>query len=91
MLPPKIFNELLAKISGLKTSQLRQYEEKAKKTNKTLEQYLFDENVVDENKLYLKAAEYFSVPFMSLHGTEIKKEIINLVPAPLAQTHNVIA
>jgi len=28
---------------------------------------------------------------MSLHGTEIKKEIINLVPAPLAQTHNVIA
>lgn len=91
MLPPKIFNELATLITGLKSTQLRQYEEKAKKVNKNLEQYLFDENIVDENKLYTKAAEYFTVPFISLHGTEIKKEVISLVPAPLAQTHNVIA
>jgi type IV pilus assembly protein PilB len=91
MLPPKIFNELVTLTSALKPNQLRQYEEKAKKTNRSLEQFLLDENIVDENKLYLKAAEYFKTPLVSLHGLEIKKEIINLIPAPLAQTHNVIA
>lgn len=91
MLPIKIFDEIIKKEYKIKSDELKKYETQAKKLNKPLEQFLLDEKILDELELYSKAAAKFDVPFITLKGTEIKKDVLNLVPAPLAQTHQVVA
>ena len=91
MLPNKIFEEIITKEYKIKKTELKKYETQAKKVGKEIEQFLIDEGIVDELEMYSKAADKFDVPFITLKGTEIKKDVLNLVPAPLAQTHNVIA
>jgi len=91
MLPSKTLNQLLKEDFKLKAAELKDYLAKAKKMNKRLEPYLINEGIVDELDLYTKAAEKFDVPIVGLKGKDIKKEILNLVPAPLAQTHHVVA
>lgn len=91
MLPTKIFEKLLQENFKLSADDLKKYADKAKKLNKDLEQFILDEAIVDENELYIKAAEFFETPLIALKGLEIKKEILNLVPASLAQAHHVVA
>ncbi|MFZ2979013.1 MAG: ATPase, T2SS/T4P/T4SS family, partial [Candidatus Magasanikiibacteriota bacterium] len=91
MLPNETLHTILKNDFNIKTEDYKKYEIQAKKLNKPLEQYLFDENIVDEVELYTKASHRYEAPFITLKGTEIKKEILNLVPPPLAQTHNVVA
>ena len=91
MLTKKMLEEILIKEYKIKAVELKKYQTQAKKIRKTIEQFLLDEGIIDELELYSKAAANFEVPFITLKGTEIKKDVLNLVPAPLAQTHNVIA
>ncbi|MEK7065013.1 MAG: ATPase, T2SS/T4P/T4SS family [Patescibacteria group bacterium] len=91
MLPEKMLYQLLKEVSQLKPSELKVHAEKAEKMNKSLEQLLVDENLIDENVLYNKAAVIFNTPLIELKGREIKKEVLNLVPPPVAQTHGIIA
>lgn len=91
MLPEKIFDQILKINLKLPLKDLRVYTAKASKIQKSLEQYLIDEGVVDENNLYETAAKIFDVPFIGLKGKEVKKETINLVPAPFAHTHHLVA
>ncbi len=64
---------------------------KAVKMNKSLEETLISDGVVNETDLYEKTAEYLQVPYVSLKGKEIKKEILNLIPGPVAGAHQVVA
>ena len=91
MLPEKIFHQLLKDKFRVTGQELHGYAAKAKKLNKPLEQYLTDEAIVDEVELYTAAAKKFGVPFIALRGKEIKKEVLNLIPPTLAQTHQLIA
>lgn len=91
MLPQKLLNALLKdhfKISG---ADMRTYSAKAPKVGKTLEQYLLDEGIVDETELYSEVAKGMDAPFIELGGKEIKKEVLNLVPPPFAQAHEIVA
>ncbi|MDD4476545.1 MAG: ATPase, T2SS/T4P/T4SS family [Patescibacteria group bacterium] len=69
----------------------RALETKAEKLNKNLEEILVAEGLMDETEFYKKMANFLEVPFVALKGKEIKKEILNLIPAPIAGTHQVIA
>lgn len=91
MLNEKLLYKLIKKLFGINTSELKGYAEKAKKLDKELEEYLSHEGIIDEIKLYTEAAKIMEVPFIEIKGKEIKKETLNLVPAPIAQTHNIIA
>ncbi|KKQ27823.1 MAG: Type II secretion system protein E [Candidatus Magasanikbacteria bacterium GW2011_GWC2_37_14] len=91
MLPEKILKQLLTKKFKISETDFKANAEKAKKLNKDIEQLLLDDGTVDEMELYTAAAEIFEVPIVALKGVEIKKEVLNLVPAPLAQTHQVVA
>jgi type IV pilus assembly protein PilB len=90
MLTVKILNKILNDKYGIKSKDLKEYTSNAEKQKKTLEQYLIDENIIDEDELYTEAAKIMKVPFISLKGKEIKKEVLNIVPAPLAQTHQMV-
>ncbi len=76
---------------NIKPEDIRASIEKAQKTNKTLEEVLVADNLIDEAQLYEKAATEMNVEFVALKGREIKKEVLNLIPGPVAGTHQVVA
>ncbi len=91
MASQKLLNTILQKVFKIKAKERKEYEKKAKKLNKQLEQYLIDENIIDETELYTSIGKKLNTKFVALKGKEIKKEILNLIPAPLAQTHKIIS
>jgi len=91
MLPAKILRDVLKKYNLGTTADWRSAQGKAVQAHKTFEEVLTGENIVDETDLYEKAAEFLNIPFISLKGREIKKEVLNLIPGPVAGTHQVIA
>lgn len=92
MIPKEILKQILTESLKISETDIAKYEEQAKQKNKDLETWLVeDSEVVEETKLYELTAEKMSFPFVLLKGKEIKKEILDLIPAPLAQTHQVVA
>lgn len=91
MLQEKLLCELLRGGFEVKPSDIREYTIKAKKKNKSLEDYVIEENIVDEVELYDAAAKQMDVPLIELKGREIKKDVLNLVPPSVAQTHHIVA
>ncbi len=91
MLLPKTLKLILKKYSLGDAASLKSAQAKADKLNKTLEEMLISDGIVNETELYEKAAEYLEIPYISLKGKEIKKEILNLIPGPVAGTHQVVA
>src|SRR3989344_3140208 len=90
MLSQKIITKILKEKYGINAKELNTHIATAEKQKKTLEQYVLDENIADEVELYSEAAIKLKIPFVALKGREIKKEILNIIPAPLAQTHQMV-
>ncbi len=91
MLSEKLLQKLLNEHFNIDSSEIKDYSSAAKKLDKKLEQYLLDEGIVDEVELYEHAAKEMDVQFMELGNKEIKKEVLNMVPPPVAQAHSIIA
>ena len=92
MLPPKIFRSVLKELPlKIDSRELKNIQSKAEKLNRSLEETMINDGLLDENELYEKAGVLLNVPFISLRGKEIKKEILNLIPGPVAGTHQVVA
>jgi type IV pilus assembly protein PilB len=92
MLPTEILHEILTKTFKFSEADINKYQKQANQKNKDLETWLVeDSEIIEETKLYESAAEKMSVPFVLLKGKEIKKSVLDVIPAPLAQTHQVIA
>lgn len=91
MIPESQLIKLLTGEFGLSKKDITAYTKKAINKRKTLEQFVVDEGIVEEEDVYGALAKEFEVPFMALKGKEIKKDILNMIPAPLAQTHHVVA
>ncbi|NCO05188.1 MAG: Flp pilus assembly complex ATPase component [Candidatus Magasanikbacteria bacterium] len=91
MLPSSFFLDILQSSFALKKKDLTAYEAKAKKIHKSLQQYIIDEDIVDETELYKAIGTALETPFIGLKGRDIKKDVLNIVPAPLAQTHQIAA
>ncbi|OGH92237.1 MAG: hypothetical protein A2534_01820 [Candidatus Magasanikbacteria bacterium RIFOXYD2_FULL_39_9] len=73
------------------TTSIDAAQAKAEKMNKSLEEILVGDGIINETDLYEKAGDFLKVPYISLKGKEIKKEILNLIPGPVAGTHQVVA
>jgi len=92
MLSAKTLKNVLGKLEKkVGNRQLAEAQDKAEKTHKTLEEVLISDALVEESELYQKAALFLDVPMINLKGKEIKKDILNLIPGPVAGTHQVVA
>ncbi len=91
MLTPTLLKTILTKQFKFTEKEILKAIDKATKAEKSLEDYLVDEGSIDEVDLYKKVADKLEVPFVQIKDTEISKETLNLVPAPIAQTHKLIA
>src|SRR3989339_155605 len=83
-----VLNKLDKKVGN---RQLAEAQDKAEKTHRTLEEVLIADAMVEESELYQKAALVLDVPMVNLKGKEINKDILNLIPGPVAGTHQVMA
>ncbi len=92
MLAEKTLQLALAKISpSLNEQQLNNAKEKAQTDNKSLEEILVSDGLVEESLLYKNVGEILDTPFTTLKGKIIDKETLNIVPTLVAGAHQVIA
>ncbi|MDD2758489.1 MAG: ATPase, T2SS/T4P/T4SS family [Patescibacteria group bacterium] len=92
MIPAQILEEVVKKFAlCADKDKYAKAKDEAEKTDKNLAEILVGNNLIDEKTLYTKIGEYLNVPYIPLKGAEINKDILNLVPNPLALSHNVVA
>ncbi len=75
----------------VKEEDLKKAEEKAKKTGKKLEDVLILEKLISSEDLIRLKAYILGIPFISLKDEIIPKEILEIIPEPIARAHNIIA
>ncbi len=63
----------------------------AEKANVDLDRHLVDSNILSENVLYETIASYYKLPFIDLRQVTIRKDVLEAVPEPLVQVHQVVA
>lgn len=89
----KIHLKKILKLAGVVFDDKKWEEEISESETKKipLDIHLVNEKVISNDFLYKTAAAYFKLPFISLRDTSIKKEILLLIPEPIAQNHKIIA
>lgn len=83
--------KILVKNNILSDKEFVEVEKEAKKRAKNIEDYLFEKNILNINSLYENAAKFFNVPFINLKDKVIRKDILSIIPEPLASAHQVIS
>ncbi len=71
--------------------QLKQAEKKAKKNNDQLASFLVKEKLITQEELIRLEAYILGIPFVNLEKETILKEILQIIPEPIARRHNIIA
>lgn len=66
-------------------------EREAKKTNQRLADFLVQKKIISEEQLIKLQAYILGIPFVNLEKETIAKEILQIIPEPLARQHNIIA
>ena len=91
MLPQKQIEELLLANKILSEAEISESQANGKKGNKPWVDHLYKEKIISEKSLYKFYAKSLNVPFIDLESLTIRKDILNLLPETIAQTHNIIA
>lgn len=92
MLPSNIIEKVILKCNlGPDIKSCRDLRLEAEKTDTPLIELLVSKNLVDETALFTKVGEVLNVPFVSLKGKDIRRDILNLIPSPVANADHVVA
>jgi len=77
--------------AGLTTKEkLGLAEKNAKQTNQSLEKVLIKEKIISQEQLNKLKAYILGIPFVNLEKETIPKEILQIIPEPIAKRHNII-
>ena len=71
--------------------KLDEIEKKADKTKKDLGDFLIKEKLITQEELTKLQAYILGIPFINLEKEKIKKEVLQIIPEPIANRHNIIA
>src|SRR3989338_7117716 len=75
----------------LSAEDLHKYTAAAEAKGAQLEDYLIGERLTTEDNLYETAASLFQLPFVKTKNQPIRKDILFLIPEPLAQHYQIAA
>lgn len=75
----------------LNEKQIKKAEEDSKKEKILIGNYLLNKGLVNEKIFYETIANYFQIPFIDLKNLIIRKDILFLIPEPIAKAHEIIA
>lgn len=90
MFTPEEIKKVVVSNNILTEDILAANEREAKIRNMDLEHYLLDNKIVGENVLYEALANARSIPFIDLRDQTVRKDILTLLPEPIAQTHQMV-
>jgi len=92
MLSNKNLKEIIKKYKvAIDPQELKMAESTSTQQSKPLEEILMHKELIDEEEIYKNAADFFDVKYVELKNKEIKKDVLDLIPAPLAGAHQVVA
>jgi len=74
----------------IKKETLLEAEEKAKKTKKELADFLVKEKLLTKEQLIKLQAYILGIPFVNLEKENIPKNILQIIPEPIAKQHNIV-
>jgi len=78
--------------TGLVSSKdILEAEKEAEKKGKPLGDYLVESGKVSEEDMARLQAYILGIPFVSLTKEKIDSNILNIIPEPIARTHNIVA
>ncbi|MBU1131296.1 GspE/PulE family protein [Patescibacteria group bacterium] len=91
MISNKKLKELLEKNQILDTQKLDEADKEAKNNQQDLFNYLLEKGLISADILYGQIASFYNMPLIDLKNENIRKDILFLIPEPIAQTHEIIA
>lgn len=91
MLSNSTLKDVLRKTQLIGPADLENYEKAAEEAKLLLGDFLIKEKIVSEEELYRTASTLLKVPFVDLSREAIRKDILFLVPEPLAVSHEIVA
>ncbi|MEK7546241.1 MAG: ATPase, T2SS/T4P/T4SS family [Patescibacteria group bacterium] len=83
-----LLQKILATAGTFKPAELKEHVAAAKEKRARFEEYLLEK--MPEETLFRIAADYFKVPFVDLKGVQVRKDFLDLVPEPIATTHEIV-
>ncbi len=83
--------KLIIKHKIVDNDTLADLKKQAKTAKKPLWRILLEKKILTEEGLYENIAKFYSVPFVDLKGQIIRKDILFLIPEPIAQAREVVA
>ena len=83
--------KILTKSNVLSEQNFEKYSKEAKKLRKKLENYLIEKKIISSLVLYENAANFYKIPFIDLKNQTIRKDVLFIIPEPIAITHRIIA
>ncbi len=91
MFSDKQLKNILTKAEILNVEKFDSLLSEAKQNGKRMEFFLIEKKIITPLVLYENAAAYYKIPFIDLKNQTIRKDILFLIPEPIATTHNIIA
>ena len=91
MIDDKKFKDVLIENDLFDKEKLEKIIKAAKKEKSSLFNYIKSEKLISEDVLYNLLSSYFNLPMAELKNETIRKDILFLIPEPIAQTHEIIA
>ncbi|MDP2586506.1 MAG: GspE/PulE family protein [Candidatus Komeilibacteria bacterium] len=91
MIEDKKLKELLLKNDLIDEKKAEEFLKEANKTKTTLFDFISQKNLLPENSLYELIANFFKLPLVDLKDENIRRDILFLIPEPIASAHEIIA
>jgi len=91
MFNDKQLTKILKNTKVFAPAEIKKFTDEADKKNIPLEAYLFEKRLVSEDSLYESAASIYKMPFVRLSNKPIRKDVLFLIPEPLARHYQLIA
>jgi len=91
MLSDKKIKEILQANKILDGAEIDKYLAQSEEKGEPLEKFLLSSNLISEDILYNAAATFYSLPFVNLKNKSIDKEVLFLIPEPVASKYEILA
>lgn len=87
----KLLREVILKEKLLSEQEFERAKREAAEKNVSVSEHLVDGHFVSEAILYESLSHALNVPFIDLRNQIIRRDILSLIPEPIAQVHSLIA
>ncbi len=91
MLNDKKIKNILEKVNLFSSLDLEKFSKESIKEKKSLAEYLVEKKLLSQEVLYENIAASIKIPFINLKNTNIRKDILYMIPESVAIANNIIA